>query len=341
MLPLLPLLAVACTPEPVDSGDTGPPRGVELLPIPDMSGMDLAVAANEALDVALGVHAERAWTQHFAALELGSSGCPDLYFGDPTEPDEGEEWMGWVDACVSTSGAEFAGEARWETEIAGEDIGGLSIEAERTLQADALVRDTQQTFFSWDGRAEDSLLQVSDPDTDYARWTWRSDVDGTLRGTLPMEGTVHPDGWRSDLSLEMSGEQAGESQTLELALKGNVYLFEPLLQGNFDSLVVDLAWAEPEALGPDECTQEPRGWIGVRTPDATWFHLVFQPREEDVASGEAYDNSPYTDCDGCASLYVRGVAQEQLICTDLSWLWSDPRLSPPDPAGFLPVRRGY
>ncbi len=329
------LLLLACTPEVVDTADTAPERGVDLLPIPDMSGMDLAEATNQALSIALGVTAAQVWEGHNEALALGSAGCPDFYVGDPVEAEEeGAEYLGWNDGCVSEQSVEFVGDARWTTEIQGSEAGGRTIEGERELRGDVLVRNGSETFYSFDGLATDSLLSIVDEETDFSQWTTRSRVDGTLRGTLPLSASIHPEGYRTDLAMELNGG------TLKSAtLTGNVYVFEPLIQGNFDSMVVDMTWAEPAALGPEECESEPRGWIGVRTPDATWFHLVFQPREEDVASGENYDNDPYSACDGCATLYVRGVPMDASVCVDLSWLWSDPRFTAPDPSGYLPSLR--
>lgn len=327
-------LLLSCTDEVLDTADTAPERGVDLLPIPDMTGMDLATAANEALSVALGVTTTQVWEGHAASLELGSAGCPDFYIGDPIEPDEDSSYLGWSDGCVSSQNVEFVGDARWTSDIEGSESGGTTLEGQRELLGDVLVRDGSQTFYSFDGRASDSLLSIVDVETDFSRWTYRSVVDGTLRGSIPLTDSVHPEGYRTDLSLDLSG-----GDVMRATLTGNVYLFEPLIQGNFDSMVVDMSWAEPAALDPEDCESEPRGWIGVRTPDATWFHLVFQPREEDVASGEDYENDPYTACDGCATLYVRGVPMEELVCVDLSWIWSDARISPPDPSGYLPSLR--
>ena len=192
MIPFFLLLS--CAETDIDTADTAPERGVDLLPLPDMSGMDLKAAANEALSVALGITTTQVWQGHTQALELGSSGCPDLYLGDPVEPEEDSSYLGWSDGCVSGQNVEFVGDARWTSAIQGSESGGQTIEGERELLGDVLIRDTDQTFYSFSGRASDSLLSIVDLETEFSRWTYRSSVDGTLRGSIPFTDSVHPEG---------------------------------------------------------------------------------------------------------------------------------------------------
>ena len=78
-------------------------------------------------------------------------------------------------------------------------------------------------------------------------------------------------------------------------------------------------------LRPRGCALEPKGYLSIRDENAFWHDLVFQPRyEDDIDDG--YDDDPYTACDGCGTLFVRGLEQPIIVCPDLD-LFS--QLSPP------------
>ena len=154
-------------------------------------------------------------------------------------------------------------------------------------------------------------------------------MDATVTGTLPF-----PDGpaggWRTDLNLSWT---SGDQDTL--TANGNVYFFDHLIAGRFDSVNMDLTLQGPTGASPEACTAEPIGFISLRDPDAFWYDLVFDPLESD---GE-YDNEPYAGCDGCGTLYIRGVKQEAPVCLDLSWVWSG-ALTPPAAADYALGLRG-
>ena len=124
----------------------------------------------------------------------------------------------------------------------------------------------------------------------------------------------------------------GDEATIEL--RGNIYYFDYRIAGRFDSVTVNLLWGAPDSLGPDECAAEPRGWIGVRDENAFWYDLVFQPRYDDDPNAEPYQDGDYGPCDGCGTLYVRGLQQDGIeVCPDFSFLW-DGTLTHPDPTDF-------
>ena len=61
----------------------------------------------------------------------------------------------------------------------------------------------------------------------------------------------------------------------------------------------------------------------MRDENAFWFDVVFQPRFDDDATDDPYDNFSYGPCDGCGTLYVRGLEQTDIeVCPDFSFLWS-------------------
>lgn len=331
---LLPLLAhlLACAPdeqeEPVDVGDPAP-----TLEVPDLTGIDLEQAFSDAFRLALGVHTGPVWAGHLASLDLAQSGCPDFFAGPPSDEldlDEDAGGVSWSDHCVTAGGLFYYGWAWWDAdiqqanEVDGEE--GVAINAERTLDADGVVGDDQGDLYAFDGEASDAI--ATEETATWSYWTWSSTVTGTLTGSTLFDGTETPDGWRADLYVYASG---GDTETITLS--GNIFFFNPVMQDRFDSVSVDLTWSPPDDADPTSCTLEPTGYISVRDDEAYWYDLVFQPTGDDDLTDEDYADDPYTDCDGCGTLYVRGVEQST-VCPDLSWVW-DAAIEPPDVADYI------
>jgi len=153
-----------------------------------------------------------------------------------------------------------------------------------------------------------------------------TDLIVTMEGstkTLTYEITVHRD--LTDLIRRAPG---GIDQGLEAT--GNVYFVERRIQDRFDSIGADLEIIGPEAAGPDDCALEPQGWIAIRDEDAYWYDLVFSPRFDGDPNDPDYPNEPYSECDGCGTLYVRGLEQDGIeVCLNLDFLW-DGMLAPPE-----------
>jgi hypothetical protein len=127
---------------------------------------------------------------------------------------------------------------------------------------------------------------------------------------------VTPEGYRTDLYQFISG---GDVDRYEA--RGNVYMFTPQLQGKFDSIAVDIALQGPLGAGPEDCTLEPLGWIGVRDDEARWYDVVFLPRYEEDIVGDKYPNDPLSICDGKGRLYIQGIEQELEVEVDFSFLF--------------------
>ena len=320
-------LAPACTGEEevIDPGPTPKP-----LDPPDVSDVDFPAAMAEAMGLALSVNARSAWLGHAESLGLAEQGCPSFYagFADPEMADEGEG-LSWYDLCTTSKGDGFGGSFYWESAVSVTEDGasGQTTQATRRVEGDAVVSQGDAVLFELDGEGEDSLLQLIDGD--YRRVVYSSVMDATVTGTLPF-----PDGpaggWRTDLNLSWT---SGDQDTL--AANGNVYFFDHLIAGRFDSVNMDLTLQGPTGASPEACTAEPIGFISLRDPDAFWYDLVFDPLESD---GE-YDNDPSAGCDGCGTLYIRGVKQEAPVCLDLSWVWSG-ALTPPAAADYALGLRG-
>lgn len=329
---ILFLSLLACKPaEQADSVDVGDPAPT--LEIPDLSDVDLETAYADALALALSTNMIPVWGGHIASLDLAHSGCPDFFAGSPDGDLDIDEDSGvaWSDHCETSGGLFYSGWAWWDGSVATDDSvdgeEGQAIEATRTLDADATVGDDDGEIYAWEGEAADALSQESTEG--WSRWTWSSTVTGTLAGRVLFDGTDTPDGWRADLYLYATGGDDGSS----VEITGDIYYFDPVLQQRFDSVSLNLSWTPPDQVAPGACAEEPVGYLSVRDSDAFWYDLVFQPSDSDDVTGEGYPDDPYLACDGCGSLYVRGIAQDITVCPDLSPLWEE--VAPPEAADYI------
>jgi hypothetical protein len=338
--PIHPLLtlsvlasAVACGPEGEDSVDLGDP--VAPLVLPDVSDVDFPTAYQEAVQLAKGVHTGRAWEGHVASLGRRFEGCPDMYSGVPDDDtvdiESGDEPEGatWFDDCTTPGSIDYHGYVWWDGTVAvdgdPEDREGVTVDATRTLDASGVVSSGEDVAFELRGEATDSLSEVVAPK--YRHWTWSSDITATVTGTdVFANDSQAPGGWRTDMALYATG---GDSNVLEA--RGNVFLFDHRMQDRFDSIEMDVAFLGEGAYGPDDCTEEPAGWIGLRDENAYWYDVVFLPRYEEETNDTATSNDPYTACDGCGTIYLRGVEATEIgeVCMDFGFVWSDQPVEPP------------
>lgn len=337
-LVLVPLLLTAgCGPAEGDSGvDLGDPP--EELVLPDVSGVDFPAAFRDAVQLTKRITAGVAWQGHVAALGERSADCPDVYAGAPDDPsvDVGEEGgLSWFDHCSTPAGTDFDGWAWWTgaVAVAGDAATpeGATTEASRTVAGDAALTDHAGVRFELDGEASDALSRTDAPD--YARWTYSSTVTGTVTGaTLFGDDPETPGGWRTDLAVYATGGDAAVYEP-----RGNVFLFDRKLHDRFDSFELDLAFAGAGAQGPDDCALEPRGWIGLRDENAYWYDVVFLPRSDEDPNDTGDGNAPYTACDGCGTLYVRGVEVTELgeVCLDPAFVWDVDPFTPPAVEDFV------
>jgi len=331
---LLFLLA-ACNGEAKDSEQT---ESVELdagsteLTLPDLEGVDLEASFTEALAIALSVQTGVAWDGLGEALDAGHEGCPDLYAGQPEGADldlaDDDEVSGqsWVDDCVTPGGLAYRGWSWWDVEMSGsgdpETAEGHTVDATRMLESDGVMADNTDVRLLLKGTAEESLSVVTA--LDYTRWTWSSSLDASVTGTDAFgSDSVTPGGWRTDLYIQASG---GDADTLEL--RGNVFFPDHRIAERFDSTAMELSLAGETGAAPGTCTAEPKGWMGIRDENAWWVDVVFLP----LGDTEVADDDP--TCDGCGTVYIRGLEDETLgeICLDFDTIWAT--ISPPDSADF-------
>jgi len=322
---------LACAPEEEEPVDVGDPA--EELALPDLTETDWPAAYAEALAVTVELRTALAWTGHQDALALGRDGCPDIYVGAPDEDldiDEDAGGVSWADYCETGGGLGFTGFSWWDGDVTVEGDAqspeGATASGERRMIADAVVSDSDGVRFQLDGEVSDALSRVDAEG--YSRWTWSSLIQGSLTGTDVFTGTATPGGVRADLYLYASG---GDVEYMEA--RGDVYLNEEPILGRFDSLSMDIAMIEARSAGPDDCALEPLGYLSIRDTDAYWYDLVFLPRYDENATDEDYPNDPYGECDGCGTLYVRGLEQGE-VCVDFSFLWEG-ALTPPDIEDFV------
>lgn len=298
--------------------DPGVP--VDPLYVPDVSDVDLEAAWSEAFALALSIQTGPVWAAHVDALSLRTSGCPDLWAAPPEETLEVEEGgLAWVDRC-ETGAVGFSGAAWWDSsvDIEGdpETELGATTTASRTLVADALVSQGGEARFELGGEVADSVTRTDAPG--YQHWTWSTLVTGTVTG----DGAAD-DGYRADQYVYVEG-----GDTARLEARGNLYLFEGRVAERFDSVAMDLTFVGEAGAGPTDCTAEPTGWLSVRDSNAYWYDVVFL-----AAAGDTVDTELDPACDGCGTLYIRGV-ESGTVCPDLTFAW-DGRLTPPDVSDFV------
>lgn len=320
------LLLWACTATDPEAEDTGVDlgEGPETLTLPDLSGVDLPAVYEEGLQRARGITLTSAWSGHTASLARRTPGCPDLYVGgvEDAELDDEAEGLTWSDYCQpSSGGAAFGGWAWWDGSVQVEgdptEAAGQLVDASRSLSGDGLVSVDGAPSFELRGELSESIYTSTAPD--YEAWSWSSLVEATVTGTDAFEA-AEADGWRASMYLDASG---GAASSMEL--RGSAYLFGPAIADRFDSIDVDLSFGND----PD-CTLEPHGWIALRDEDAFWFDLVFLPSQDE---GETWDDEDRGACDGCGTLYIRGLETVEYgeVCPDFSdWAIDSRALPTPD-----------
>lgn len=304
----------------LDSADT--------LEIPSIEGIDFEATLEEAFVRALRADVQAAWVGHVQSVALAEPQCPDFYAGTPDlEMDFDDDFQGWVwyDDCQGTA-TEFVGLEGWTNWIAAESSVEnpefMFIEGERSLVGDGRVRQSGELFYEFDGEGADSIYLEQSGESSY--YSYSSYLNGTLSGSV-----LGDDGsYRTEMYVVHSG---GMGQTLEA--RGNLYFTHSRLNERFDSIALDVEMLGPELATEEDCTLEPRGWIGVRDENAYWYEVVFEPRNE---NGE-YENDPYTECDGCGELYIRGLPQGIQVCPDFSGVWA--ALSAPSSDDYALVLR--
>jgi hypothetical protein len=326
-----------------DKADTGGIGGqgdggtVELT-MPDLTGVDIDAAFADAIDVATTVSTGVSWAGHSRALERRHEGCPDFYVGAPEDftedfdlPDGGGNGMIWYDNCTTPGGLFYRGMQYWDGRgsIDGdpESSAGQTQQGNRTMAGAGTIGDEQETRFQFRGTATDSLSRVVAPD--YDRWTYSSTVEATVTGTDALDpiASPTPGGWRAGLYMNATG---GDSPRLEA--RGDVYLFDHRIQDRFDSVAIDIELLSEAAAGPDDCALEPRGWIGLRDENAWWIDVVFMPVESEDGTGDVWYDPTYSACDGCGTVYVRGVEAEPIgtICPDFQQIFDRGILTLPE-----------
>jgi hypothetical protein len=329
-------------PEPTTAG--AGPATLPQVPMPeDLDAIDFLAAFEDAVQLMIGVQTVQPWAGHAAALDTRQPGCPDLWTGTYLEGGievSYEDGVSWRDDCVATdgSGQYYDGWVWWDFYVdeSGDPASteGRVSDATRQLEGDGLVGDLDGIRYEFKGDANDSYYRVEA--YGYEHFVYSSTVDATVTGTDVFDPATSPTprGYRTDLYQSLTG---GDVDIYEA--RGNVYLFEPTLQGRFDSIAVDLHMQGVLGAAPDECTLEPLGWIGLRDADAYWYDVVFLPRFQDDIVDAAYPNDPLSVCDGCGRLYVQGVEQVgRDVCLDLSSLFVDGAVPLPDPDDYvLPV----
>jgi len=324
MRSLMVLALAACSDEGAPTAtDTGATEAENAFPLPpDIETIDWQSVFQEAITTLKSVNTQAVWRGHLASLETRQAGCPDFWSGEFTVGTQtvGEaDGVAWYDDCRLQDGVFYDGWLTWTADVLEEGdektYEGRTSDADRVIEGDAVVGDDDGVRLEFDGTARDSLYRLEA--IGYERFVYSSLVEGTLTGRDVFEGTTTPQGFRTDLLLNITG---GDVDTFEA--RGNAYLFQPQLQERFDSIQVDMFMPGPSGAGLDDCTLEPVGWLGVRDPEAYWYDVVFLPRFREDLAERPYDNPELSECDGCGRLYIQGIEQEGVdVCIDFSFLF--------------------
>jgi len=293
-------------------------------PLPDdLDEIDWPAVFQEAVEQLKTINTQVPWGGHLQSLESRQAGCPDFWVDRFTVGNNlvgDDNTISWYDDCSNPDTSYFDGLLTWTSDVLEEGdpatIDGRTSEGFRSLTGDAIVGDDDGLRFSFNGGASDSLYRLEADG--YSRLTYSTNLDNVeVGGRDALSGTATPDGFRSDLFMFLSG---GDVDTFEA--RGNVYFFTPQLHDRFDSIQLDMALVGPSGAGPNDCLEEPLGWIGVRDENAYWYDVVFLPRFQEDVVGDPYANDPLSQCDGCGRLYVQGVEQPDVdVCVDFSFVF--------------------
>jgi hypothetical protein len=338
------LLASCKSDEETDDGnrevDLGDPAA-ELV-LPDYSDIDIDAAFTEAIEIVVSARGDRIWAGHERALARRFDGCPDIYVGAPEgspldDDDSGRlNGMSWSDFCTTPGGLYFRGFQHWtqSASASGDPTTstGRSASASRNLTGNGVAGDTSDVRFEWTGAVSDAVTTINAGD--YFRYTWSTETVGTATGTDIFEpaASLTPGGWRADTYVAVEG---GDVE--RITARGDLYMFEKRIADRFDSVSMNIEFIGELGAGPDDCTLEPRGWIGLRDENAWWLDIVFQPVGDDDGTSETNEDD-YTVCDGCGTAYVRGVEQTiELgeLCIDMTGVWGSDQLAPADPESYV------
>lgn len=300
----------------VDDGYTSTVQDAEL-----ESALVLALGWAATSDVTLP------WLGLNRLAAMGDGACPAGYSGEPPGVDvTGTGAVGaggsWVGSC-ETSSATWRGYMYWEDAYTGSMADG----AARLLVGDGSVTQGDTNLFEFDGDATDRYSERTTADGGHL-WEYEATINATMSGSLIYDPATSPTpgGVQEDLFVYYTG---GAEATFEAY--GNLYLFEDVLYGRYDSVFLDVELAGPGTDDPDACLTEPKGTIGLRDVDGHWYYVVFEPKYNSTLD---YENDPYSGCDGCGTTYFRGFEQEARVCPDFSSLWSV--LGAPTAAEFSP-----
>lgn len=330
MINIFLLITLGCEKDKdgVTSEDYVPPQ--ELI-LPDLTSIDLGQAFEEALSRSRNIQLSPAWNANRTTLGMRHEGCPDIYAGAPEDLDmDDSDGLSWSDFCITAGGLGYGGFMYWDGSVtmsgSPESPQGYTVDGQRALNGQGVVTiGNDEILFEFKGEGSDSLYLVEADN--YRRWTYSSSIRATISGS---ESVGEGEGYRADMYLYATG---GDTQYLEA--RGSAYWGDYRIQDRFDSVGMDLVLVGEDGAGPDDCTLEPKGWFGIRDENAYWYDLVFMPKDSDDTTD--YLDEEHSVCDGCGTLYLRGIETENygLVCPDFSSLWIEDVVSLPTADDFL------
>lgn len=307
--------AISCQPaeQDDDTVDVGPPAPDLIMP--DLTGLDMEASLQQGLGLTVISDLRAPWGAFTSTFERAAPGCPDVYSSDAEAQDEMSA-LYWSDSCKTNAGLFFDGELGWEVSGARDYIDeSRYVEyGQRSLLGNARVEEFDTRLLAFSGEASDSYYQSFDPAGN--SWTYSAQLAGTVSGALAFsEGAIFTGGLREELYINY---KVGTQDLL--SLRGDVFLLQETFD-RFDSVSLDITLYGTRGAPPNACQKEPYGYIGLRDTSAYWYEVVFMP------IGGPDDDAEDAACDGCGTLFVRGVEQETPVCLSFDGLWE--ALAPP------------
>lgn len=267
-------------------------------PEPTASLQEIGAALQEALDLAMTIHAQPVQAAYARAMAGSTQSCPYVY----ATPDGSY----WYDSCTATDGSEFDGYIfAYEADDFYDPYSGYTYDYWYAFGG-ATVEDAEGNLLELAGGAVSLTAHGSSYGTEVV--VYQSDIGGTFRWDGPeAEGTWMEAGIEPDLiTYTTAVPSLGQSSTV---LYGGFGGFAGGYAIAFDENVIG-----GEALGLP-CAEELSGTVGLRAPDGTWYDIRFHGSDGTDAD---YDPS---QCDGCGEIFYQGEPMGE-VCADPSEILS-------------------
>jgi hypothetical protein len=264
------------------------------LPEPTASLDEIEEALQDALDVAMTIHAAPVQAAYDAAMAGSTFACPYVY----ATPDGSY----WYDSCTASDGSEFDGYVfAYEASDQFDPSSGMFFDSWYAFGG-ATVENARGDTLELAGGAVS--IKGTGNSGGVEVLAFQTDVGGTFQWDGPeADGTWLASGIDPDLVSYVTSVPAIDE--VSVFLSGGFGGFADGWAVAFDENVV----GHPVLGLP--CAEELSGTVGVRATDGTWYDVQFQGSD---GTDPEYDGAR---CDGCGDVYYQGEPMGEL-CVDAS-----------------------